>query len=68
MANGLQATIKSKKSRFGVYYRGVRRGSVAIGSQGMQAKLQEQLTTADAEVILETLPKRIREALIDEGY
>ncbi|MGB6297379.1 MAG: hypothetical protein WBF90_14510 [Rivularia sp. (in: cyanobacteria)] len=30
----------------------------------MQAKLQEQLTSADAEVILETLPKRIREALI----
>ena len=30
----------------------------------MQAKLQEQLTSADAEVILETLPKRIQEALI----
>lgn len=30
----------------------------------MQAKLQEQLTSTDAEVILETLPKRIREALI----
>ncbi|MEH2375126.1 hypothetical protein [Nostoc sp.] len=30
----------------------------------MQAKLQEQLTSADAEVILGRLPKRIREALI----
>lgn len=30
----------------------------------MQAKLQEQLTSADAEVILEVLPERIREALI----
>ncbi len=30
----------------------------------MQAKLQEQLTSTDAEVILETLPKRIQEALI----
>ncbi len=30
----------------------------------MQAKLQEQLTSADAEAILELLPKRIREALI----
>ena len=39
MVNGLQATIKSKKSRFGVYCRGVQRGSVAIGSQGMQAIL-----------------------------
>lgn len=30
----------------------------------MQAKFQEQLTSADAEVILGLLPKRIREALI----
>ncbi|MEL6457244.1 MAG: hypothetical protein AAFQ91_03170 [Cyanobacteria bacterium J06621_15] len=30
----------------------------------MQAKFQEQLTNADAKVILETLPKRIQEALI----
>lgn len=30
----------------------------------MQAKLQEQLTNADAEVILETLPKRIQFDLI----
>jgi hypothetical protein len=30
----------------------------------MQAKLQEQLTSADAEVILGRLPERIREALI----
>ncbi len=30
----------------------------------MQAKLQEQLTSADAAIILELLPKRIREALI----
>ena len=30
----------------------------------MQAKLQEQLTSTDAEVILETLPKRMQEALI----
>ena len=30
----------------------------------MQAKLQEQLSPADAEVILERLPERIREALI----
>jgi hypothetical protein len=30
----------------------------------MQAKLQEQLTSVDAEVILGRLPERIREALI----
>ena len=30
----------------------------------MKAKLQEQLTSADAEVILGVLPERIREALI----
>ncbi|MBD2593572.1 hypothetical protein [Nostoc spongiaeforme] len=30
----------------------------------MQAKLQEQLTSADAEVILGRLPERIRTALI----
>lgn len=30
----------------------------------MQAKFQEQLTNADAKVILDTLPKRIQEALI----
>ena len=29
----------------------------------MQAKLQEQLSSADAEVILERLPERIRAAL-----
>ncbi|BAY10730.1 hypothetical protein [Calothrix sp. NIES-2098] len=30
----------------------------------MQAKLQEQLSSADAEVILERLPERIKAALI----
>jgi hypothetical protein len=30
----------------------------------MQAKLQEQLTSADAEAILGVLPDRIREAII----
>lgn len=30
----------------------------------MRAKLLEQLSSADAEVILERLPKRIRDALI----
>jgi hypothetical protein len=30
----------------------------------MQAKLQEQLSSTDAEVILECLPERIRAALI----
>ncbi len=30
----------------------------------MQAKFQEQLSTSDAEVILERLPQRIREALV----
>jgi hypothetical protein len=30
----------------------------------MQAKLQEQLSPSDAEVILERLPERIRTALI----
>lgn len=39
MANGSQATINSKKSRFGLYYRGVQQGGVAIGSQVMQAIL-----------------------------
>jgi hypothetical protein len=33
----------------------------------MQAKLQEQLTPADAEVILERLPERIRVALIERA-
>jgi hypothetical protein len=33
-------------------------------SKAMQAKLLEQLFSADAEVILERLPKRIRDALI----
>ncbi|AFY50296.1 hypothetical protein Nos7524_4548 [Nostoc sp. PCC 7524] len=30
----------------------------------MQAKLQEQLSAVDAEVILERLPERIRDALV----
>jgi hypothetical protein len=33
----------------------------------MQAKLQEQLSPADAEAILERLPERIRAALIDRA-
>lgn len=33
----------------------------------MQAKLQEQLSPADAEVILGRLPERIRMALIDRA-
>ena len=33
----------------------------------MQAKLQEQLSPSDAEVILERLPERIRVALIDRA-
>jgi hypothetical protein len=33
----------------------------------MQAKLQKQLTPADAEVILERLPERIRVALIERA-
>jgi hypothetical protein len=33
----------------------------------MQAKLQEQLSPADSEVILERLPERIRRALIDRA-
>ncbi|NBD16494.1 MAG: hypothetical protein GVY04_10250 [Cyanobacteria bacterium] len=33
----------------------------------MQSKLQEQLSPADAEVILERLPERIRTALIDRA-
>ena len=33
----------------------------------MQAKLQEQLSTADATVILERLPERIRMALIEHA-
>jgi hypothetical protein len=35
-----------------------------INSKAMQAKLLEQLSSADAEVILERLPERIRSALI----
>ncbi len=30
----------------------------------MQAKLQEQLSPADAKIILERLPERIRQALV----
>jgi hypothetical protein len=33
----------------------------------MQAKLQEQLSPADAEVILGRLPERIRKALIERA-
>ena len=33
----------------------------------MQAKLQEQLSTTDATVILERLPERIRVALIERA-
>lgn len=33
----------------------------------MQAKLQEQISLADAEVILGRLPKRIRTALIERA-
>ena len=33
----------------------------------MPAKLQEQLSPADAEVILERLPERIRTALIERA-
>jgi len=33
----------------------------------MPSKLQEQLSPADAEVILERLPERIRTALIDRA-
>ncbi|RZM75248.1 hypothetical protein [Leptolyngbya iicbica] len=33
----------------------------------MPAKLQEQLSRADAEVILERLPERIRQALSDRA-
>ena len=33
----------------------------------MQAKLQEQLSTTDATVILERLPERIRMALIERA-
>jgi hypothetical protein len=33
----------------------------------MQAKLQEQLSPADAEVILRRLPERIRVALIERA-
>lgn len=33
----------------------------------MQAKLQEQLFSADAEVILGRLPERIRTALIERA-
>ena len=33
----------------------------------MQAKLQEQLSTTDATVILERLPERIRLALIERA-
>lgn len=33
----------------------------------MQTKLQEKLSSSDAEVILERLPERIRAALIDRA-
>jgi hypothetical protein len=33
----------------------------------MQSKLQEQLSTADAEIILERLPERIRAALLERA-
>lgn len=33
----------------------------------MQAKLQEQLSPADAEVILGRLPERIRKALVEHA-
>ena len=33
----------------------------------MQAKLQEQLSSTDAEVILERLPERIRAALVNRA-
>jgi len=33
----------------------------------MQAKLQEQLSATDAEVILERLPERIRTALVERA-
>ena len=33
----------------------------------MQTKLQEQLSSTDADVILERLPERIRAALIDRA-
>lgn len=33
----------------------------------MQAKLQEQLSPADAEVILGRLPERIRKALVERA-
>ena len=33
----------------------------------MQAKLQEQLSSTDAEVILERLPERIRTALVNRA-
>lgn len=39
MVNGLQATIKIKRLRFGVYYKGIQRVSVAIENQPMQAIL-----------------------------
>jgi len=35
-----------------------------VNSKAMQAKLKDQLYKADAEVILERLPERIRAALI----
>ncbi len=35
-----------------------------LKGEAMQAKLQEQLSPADAEVILERLPERIRAAFI----
>lgn len=35
-----------------------------VSSKVMQAKLKEQLSFTDAEVILERLPKRIQDALI----
>lgn len=38
-----------------------------LKGDAMQSKLQEQLSPADAEVILERLPERIRTALIDRA-
>ena len=35
-----------------------------VNSKVMQAKLKEQLDSSDAEVILERLPERIRDAII----
>jgi len=38
-----------------------------LKGDAMPSKLQEQLSPADAEVILERLPERIRTALIDRA-